>query len=175
MVSTVSHSVNEIVGCLQEIVNRQETGGGHDGGGLSLTQKEYYQNCISQLQTLCENVETAQSAEEREAQVQALLKALAQVYTDERETETQTALKTAQERISAVCETLANTHAELKALTATTEERYQARRDKFEEEARNETKNVEEWQKQNEQDFSSSWYDKKNQWNNERKEDLKKR
>ena len=63
---------------------------------------------------------------------------------------------------------------ELSALKASAEETNSARLDAFKDKPQGEHENVDDWQKEKEDEIASSWYELKKQWDNERKNDLKK-
>lgn len=153
----------------------EQPNGGHGGEGTDARRKEYYEGHIDNLERLADQIEAAKTAGECQTFIKEVLSILDVMRKDERGEEVKAILNNAYEAIESVFVEFESMLAQLETLSATAEEKHAARSEKYGEasDADGEAFDVENWQKENEDDFASSWYERKNQWNADRRQDLK--
>ena len=157
-----------------------EHGDGQGNGGTVHTPSNgdeklaRYERYIEQLEESAQRIEDARNAGECRAFIKEVLEKLDEMRKAETDLALRISLELAHTELEAVFAVFEATLSEMEQLYATVEERSEARKDKFESArgAEEETFDYADWQKEYEDDFVSSWYEKKRQWNKDREKDM---
>ena len=151
-----------------------EHGGDGAHGGEHGEKLARYERYIERLAESAERIEEAKNAGECRAFIKDVLEKLDEMRRTETDVTLRISLEVAYAEIEAVFAVFEATMSEVEKLTATVEERSEARKDKFESARGEEDEAFDygDWQKEYEDDFVSSWYEKKRQWNKDRDKDM---
>ncbi len=167
---TLSETVQDLIEELEECIERlyEDTEDEEDEA-----RQEAYEERIEELEKYAEEIEDAKN----KGEVQSLVNKLSALIKEMSREEPDETLKALLDAVYAQIETLyrglEDMLKELKHLSATPEETSSARLEKYGAAGGgDEDFDIEKWQEEKEEEFASSWYEFKKQWDAEREHDL---
>lgn len=137
---------------------------------------QHYERCLERLEEKLEQIETAKNNGECQRFVQDILHEIEEMGRGERDQKFKEMLDSAHAQIEDVFKNFENLTADLEKLHTSVGEKNDARLEKFDKPDDGgkiePDVDIENWQEENEARFASSWYEYKQQWNEDRGKDL---
>ncbi len=135
--------------------------------------KDRYEGFTKNLRDYVIELERAREASDCKRAVDGILSILMTMKENEENASLAELIDTSISEIQSLYEEFLAKSDELSALKASAEETNSARLDAFKDKPQDKHENIDDWQKEKEGEIASSWYEFKEQWTDERKNDLK--
>ncbi|MBQ8885056.1 MAG: hypothetical protein IJY62_01595 [Clostridia bacterium] len=166
----LSEAVEDVLDGLTEYIDRDFGGGAFRPADEH--KKHYYESKIEEIAEYAEEIGDARTAEDCGRIVEKIFRSLDGLQKGEPDQTFRILIESAKISIQTLFVSFEEVNKALNNKKATAEEIEAARKDKFDRDVFEEDEDWEDWQEKHEEDFSSSWYDYKNRWQQARERDL---